>query len=317
MTTQVPSTEQQRRDVRSTAPVDPRQGFDWRRLKRRLVPYAFIGPSASIFTLFMFLPVALTFLLSLQRSSGLGPSEFIGLANYGELLGDSVFRRAFVNTVVFTGVTVPASLGLGLGLAVVLNKKLLGTPVFRSIFYLPVVISGVAVGIIFVWHFNETVGIINALLERIGLPPAAWQSSGPLAMLSLMIAEVWTRLGFAMVVYLAALQGIPSDLYEAARVDGATGTQRFWRITWPLLRPTTAFLVVIGVINAFRVFDLVFVMTGGGPGFATEMLVTHIFDVGFAQRQQGLAAAMGVVLFLVVMVFTVVYWNVSEEESPT
>lgn len=301
--------------------VDSTGGFGggssrWRNLRRRMVPYAFIAPSASIFALFMFLPVVLTFVLSLQRSSGLGPAEFIGLENYGELLGDQVFRRAFLNTLVFTLATVPTSLALGLWSAVGLNKKLRGTALFRSVFYLPVVISGVAVGIIMVWNFNETVGVANQILERVGLPAVSWQSSGPMAMLSLVIAEVWTRLGFAMVVYLAALQGVPAQLYEAARIDGATKRQRFWQITWPLLRPTTAFLVVIGVINAFRVFDLVFVMTGGGPGFATEMLVTYIYDTGFAERQQGLAAAMGVVLFLVVMAFTVVYWRVSEEEGP-
>lgn len=287
----------------------------WRRLRRRGVPYAFIAPSASVFVLFMFLPVVLTFVLSLQRSSGLGPSEFIGFDNYGELWGDRVFRRAFVNTLVFTLATVPASLGLGLWAAVGLNKKLVGTALFRSVFYLPVVISGVAVGIIMVWNFNETVGVTNQILERVGLPTVSWQSSGPMAMLSLVLAEVWTRLGFAMVVYLAALQGVPESLYEAARIDGATKRQRFWHITWPLLRPTTAFLVVIGVINAFRVFDLVFVMTGGGPGFATEMLVTYIYEIGFGQRQQGLAAAMGMVLFVVVMAFTVVYWKVTQEEE--
>lgn len=299
----------------ATSPPPRRDHSRWRKVRRAAIPYAFVAPSASVFALFMFLPVVLTFVLSLQRSSGLGPSEFIGFENYGELAGDPVFRRAFVNTLVFTMATVPLSLGLGLWTAVGLNKKLAGTALFRSVFYLPVVISGVAVGIIMVWNFNETVGITNQILERVGLPTLNWQSSGPMAMLSLVIAEVWTRLGFAMVVYLAALQGIPETLYEAARIDGASKRQRFWHITWPLLGPTTAFLVIIGVINAFRVFDLVFVMTGGGPGFATEMLVTYIYDVGFAQRQQGMAAAMGMVLFVVVMVFTVVYWKVTQEEE--
>jgi len=275
----------------------------------------FIAPSAVVFTLFMFLPLAMTLLLSLQSSTGLGPTEFVGLGNYAELLRDTVFRRAMLNTVVFTLATVPMSLMLGLLLAMALNTRLIGTAFFRSVFYIPVVLSGVAVGIIFVWHFNETVGVINKLLEMFGLRTFRWQSSGPMAMTSLAIGEVWTRLGFCMVVYLAALQGIPKDLYDASRVDGASRIQQFWKITVPLLGPTTFLLVVISVINSFRVFDLVYVMTGGGPGFATEMITTHIYNVGFAQRQQGSAAAMGIVLFMILMVFTVLYYRGSQQED--
>ena len=277
----------------------------------------FVAPSAAVFTLFMFVPLAMTLVLSLQSSTGLGPSEFVGLGNYVELARDAVFRRALLNTVVFSVATVPTSLALGLLLAIALNARLAGTAFFRSVFYIPVVLSGVAVGIIFVWHFNETVGVINQLLGTVGLPTVRWQSSGSMAMTSLVIGEVWTRLGFCMVVYLAALQGIPTDLYEASRVDGATRVQQFWKITLPLLAPSTFVLVVINVINSFRVFDLVYVMTGGGPGFSTEMITTHIYNIGFAQRQQGSAAAMGVVLFVILMVFTVVYHRATQLEDQT
>jgi multiple sugar transport system permease protein len=180
---------------------------------------------------------------------------------------------------------------------------------------MPAVISGVSSALAAAWMFNADLGIVNKLLDAIGVDPVAWQSEGGPAMLSIVIVTLWIGLGFNMVVYLAALQGIPSELYEAARCDGAGWWQTLRSITVPTLAPTTFFLLVIGIINSFQVFDIVYVMTGGGPGDSTTMLVTYAYTTGFEQRQQGYASAIGVLLYLIVLALTLVQWRVSRRKG--
>ena len=198
------------------------------------------------------------------------------------------------------------------GSAAVLLNRLMPARVFvRALFYVPVVISGVASGIVFLRLFDPVIGIVNQLLSSVGLPIVDWQSSGTAALASVIIVSLWKSIGFGMVVYLAGLQGVPHELYEAATVDGALSWNRFRHITWPLLRPTTFFLVVYSIIESFQVFDVVYVLTGGGPGNATTFLVQYAYDQGFSQRRQGDAAAIGVILYVVVLAFTVVQWRVA------
>jgi multiple sugar transport system permease protein len=271
--------------------------------------YALLAPNLVLFGLFLLVPLALTVLLGLQQTSGFGVGQWIGLGNYERMAADDVFWRSAVNTVLFAAVTVPLTLAGGLGLALLLDRPIRGRTLFRALFYLPYVLSGVVVALLGRWIFNENVGVVNKVLRALGGDGIAWQSAGGPAMASIIAMVVWQSLGFCMVIYLAGLQGIPRERYEAARVDGATGWQIVRYVTVPGLRPTTFFLTVLTVIQSFQVFDIVFVLTGGGPGVSTELLVTYAYRQGFGARQQGYASAIGVVIFAVVLLFTVLWWR--------
>ncbi|NQX26690.1 sugar ABC transporter permease [Microbacteriaceae bacterium VKM Ac-2854] len=259
--------------------------------------------------LFVFVPLAGSALLSLQRTNGFGDGVFVGLDNYLRLFGDPLFWRVTLNTVVFTALVTPASMLLGLGAAVLLNSVLPARPVFRSILILPMAVSGVATALLGVLIFDENTGILDSLLRFAGLPAVAWQSGGAGAFTSIVLVTLWWRVGFNMLICLAGLQGIGPDLYEAARLDGAGGWMRFRHITVPLVGPQSFFLLILNVIFSFQVFDIVFVMTGGGPQNATNVLVTYAYDTGFVTRDQGYAAAIGIVLLVLTMAFTAIQWR--------
>jgi ABC-type sugar transport system permease subunit len=263
----------------------------------------------------MFVPIALTFWYSLHRYSGFGRLRWLGLENYRTIATDATFWTALRNTVTFTAISVPLSIALGLGAALLLNRWMPARGFFRALFYLPVVVSGVAAGIIFLRLFDPVTGVVNQVLGSIGLPTVNWQGNGTAALLSVIAVTTWQGIGFGMVVYLAGLQGIPRDVYEAAAVDGATGWRRFRRITWPLLGPTTFFLVVYSIITSFQVFDVVYVLTRGGPGTATTFLVQYAYDEGFNQRRQGYAAAIGVILYVIVLALTAAQWRLSRRRD--
>ncbi|MFD4374350.1 carbohydrate ABC transporter permease [Streptomyces sp. NPDC058486] len=289
-----------------------------RRLRSRREAWtglAFAAPALAVFAVFMLWPLVQVFWLSFQKTSGFGLSEFVGLGNFQEIMGDAVFWQALLNTSLYTLLSVPLCLVAGLGAALLLNRPLPGRGLIRAIFYMPAVISGVSSALAAAWMFNADLGIVNKLLTLVGIGDVAWQSQGGPAMLSLIVVGLWIGLGFNMVVYLAALQGIPRELYEAARVDGAGWWQTLRSITIPSLAPTTFFLLVIGIINSFQVFDIVYVMTGGGPGNSTTMLVTYAYTAGFDQRRQGYASAIGVVLYLIVLILTVVQWRLSRRRD--
>ena len=287
----------------------------WNRNQRLLIPYIFIAPNVVVFAVFMFVPILFAFYISLNEWTLIGYPTFVGLGNYLDMLEDSEFLRAFYNTGVYTLGTVPTSIALGLVVALGLNRKLPGRTLLRSIFFVPVIISLVAVALIASWIFNDNYGIINAALSAVGIGDVPWLSSARWAMISLIIATLWIRLGFNMVIYLAALQSIPTELYDAARVDGASGWRRFRHITWPLLGPTTFLLVIINIIYSLHVFDLIYVMTGGGPGFSTTVLVQYIYQMAFTEGQMGYASAIGVVLYLLLLVFTVFQWRVTRQSE--
>jgi ABC-type sugar transport system permease subunit len=229
------------------------------------------------------------------------------------MLGDGQFWRALFNTLVYTVGTVPGSIALGLLVAIGLNRKLPGLALLRSLFFVPVIISLVAVALIASWMFNDNYGVINAALEALGFEGVPWLSSPVWAMPSLIITTLWIRIGFCMVIYLAALQSIPVELYQAAQVDGATGWRQFRHITWPLLGPTTFLLLILNVIYSLHVFDLIYVMTGGGPGSSTTVLVQYIYQVAFQESEMGYASAVGVVLYLMLLVFTVFQWRMTRQ----
>lgn len=280
-----------------------------RRSRTTAFSWAMAGPNTAVVALFLLLPLGWAVWLSFRDAGTFGPTRFTGLENYRRMFSDEVFWQAVVNTAVFTLATVPTSILLGLGLAVLLDSALPAQRVWRTVIYLPIVLSGLATALIGSLLFEQSIGIVNKLLAAVGVTGPDWQTDGAWAMASLVLVTVWVRVGFSMVIYLAGLQDVPRDLYEAARLDGAGAWQQFRQVTVPLVRPTTFFLVVLNVIYSFQVFDLVYAMTNGGPGFATTTLPFFAYQYGFEQRQQGYGSAIGLVLFLVVLAFTALQWR--------
>jgi multiple sugar transport system permease protein len=281
------------------------------RWREALAGYGFIAPNMVLMALFLFVPILWALQLSFQESKGFGPEAWVGLDNYTRMAADPVFWQSLGNTLLFTAVTVPIELAGGLALAVLLNSVLPARGLFRTIIVLPLVISGVASGLISVTIFSETSGIVNKVLTAFGLSPVAWQSEGSAAMVSVMVTAVWLRIGFNMVIYVAGLQNVSPELYEAARLDGASNWQQFRFVTVPLVGPSTFFLLIMNVISSFQVFDIIFVMTGGGPGFATSVLGTYAYRNGFQIREQGYGAALGIVILLITLLFTYLQWRTS------
>lgn len=271
--------------------------------------YTLLAPNLLLLGLFVLLPLGGAVLISLQETDGFGGGEFAGLANYRRLFGDPLFWRATGNTILFTAIVTPLSMAAGLGLAVLFNTALPAQGIFRSVMILPMAISGVATALMGVLLFDQNSGILDKMVRFAGLPDIQWQTSGAAAFASVVLMTLWWRMGFNMLIYLAGLQSIGPELYEAARLDGANWWQRMRHITVPMLAPSSFFLLVLNVIYSFQVFDLVFVMTGGGPQNATTVLVTYAYDQGFVTRDQGYAAAIGVFLLLFTLALTAVQWR--------
>ncbi|SDB81698.1 carbohydrate ABC transporter permease [Microbacterium enclense] len=283
--------------------------------RETLAAYGFIAPNYLLLLVFVLVPLVGAFLVSLQRTDGFGAGAFAGLDNYARLVSDPLFWRALGNTVLFTLLVTPLSMLLGLIAATLLNAALPARPLWRSLLILPMAVSGVATALIGVLVFDQNSGILNRILTAVGLSPVTWQSDAVPAFATIVLATVWWRTGFNMLIYLAGLQGIGPDLYEAATLDGANRWQRFRNVTVPLLGPTSFFLVVLNVIFSFQVFDIVFVLTGGGPGGATSVLVTYAYETGFVTRDQGYAAAIGMVLFVFALVFAAAQYRASRTKD--
>lgn len=299
------------RESAVAAPSRPRAARRTARMREALVGWGFLTPNLIFLVTFLFLPIIMAVQLSFQETRGFGDPEWVGLDNYIRLVNDPVFWQSLWNTVVFTVVTVPIELAAGLGLAVLLNSVLPARGIWRTMIVLPMVISGVASGMIAVIIFYQTNGIINKVLVALGMQPIAWQSDAVPAMVSVMIVSIWLRVGFNMIIYLAGLQGIAPELYEAAKIDGADRWQEFRSVTVPLVGPSTFFLLIMNVIASFQVFDVIFVMTGGGPGNATSVLVTYAYRNGFQIREPGYGAAIGIVILLITLAFTFIQWKTS------
>ena len=272
--------------------------------RRHVVPYAFLLPSGILFLLFGLIPIGAAVVFSTLSGSVTIDPDFVGADNYTRLVSDPLFWEALGNTGVFTLGTVPVSMAAGLFLAVLLNRPLPGRAVFRTLLFAPMVASGVGVAVIMSWIFNADYGVVNNALSAVGAPRVPWLTSTSWAMPTVVLAVLWSRIGFCMVLYLAALQNVPASLSEAAQIDGAGPWRRFRSVTWPLLAPTTLFLLIVNVVFSLQVFDLLFVLTGGGPGFATTVLIQFVYRAAFAQGDMGYASAAGVVLALLLVLFT-------------
>lgn len=301
----------QTRHTATTRPTAGRLGR-WRP-SQQSEAYLFLLPSFAGFLLFVAAPVLGSLALSFASWNLLTPPTFVGLRNYVELLTrDPIFTQAFWNTIYYTVTIVPLQLAAGLAVALALNQAIRGVKLYRLIYFMPVVSSVVAAALVFQFMFNRDFGIISAVFwwlgDVTGLPiaPPDWLNSSAWAKPAIVLLTIWKNMGFTMVIYLAALQAVPEDLYEAATVDGAGAWQRFRNVTLPLISPTTFFLLVIQMIGAFQLFSEPFVMTRGqgGPAHATKSLVFYIWESAFKYSQMGKASAIAWVLFAFIFICT-------------
>ncbi|WP_046766762.1 carbohydrate ABC transporter permease [Jiangella alkaliphila] len=266
----------------------------------------FLAPSLVPLTLFTLVPMVSSLWVALHDWNLITPMEFVGLANFRELLSDGDTWAAFGHTLGYIAGYLPLVYLLGLGAALALNTALRGRNVFRAAYFLPVVTSWVVVALLWRWLLSPSNGLVNHLLGLVGIDGPGWWTDPAWAMPSVILASAWKDLGFVMIILLAGLQAVPGELYDAARVDGASAWQRFRYVTLPLLSPPTFFVVVISLINGFQVFDQVYVMTGGGPAGSTEVVVQQIYDLTFRYGRAGDASALSWLLFVVVLLVTIV-----------
>jgi multiple sugar transport system permease protein len=271
-----------------------------------VVGWAFASPAVLLIVVFGLIPILWSALLSFQRTNLLSPAHWVGLGNYRALPKDPLFEQSMVHSAIYTVLFVPFSVAGGLLTAVALNRPLRGIRIYRTAVFVPVVVSTIATVIIFLWVFDPNFGLANWLLGKVGLGPFAFFTSSNGALYSIVAMTVWGWIGFNVIVYLAALQGIPRELVEAAEIDGAGIWGIFRNVTLPLLGPVTLFLIVWSSINALQLFDEVFLATNGGPGTATYVPVYYLYRLAFQQGIAGYAAAIAYVLFAVILVLTIV-----------
>ncbi len=290
------------------------------RLRRLLVSdhmtgWLFILPSFVLIVVFGFIPIVWGLILSFQKAGLLSPERhWVGFANYTRIAHDPKAREAAVNTIYYTVLFVPISILTAVFVAHALNRKIALIRFYRLAVFLPVVTSTIATGIMFLWLFDKDFGIVNWMLDKVGLGPFGFFQDPNQAMIALVIMTVWGWLGFDAIIYLAALQGVPPELHEAAAIDGASRWSTFRRITWPMLGPATLLLVVWSTISALQLFDEVFFVTKGGPIGRTSVVVFYVYRLAFEQGLGGVAlagyaAAIAYVLFLVILVLTLAqFW---------
>ena len=267
--------------------------------------YLFLLPALTILLTFVYWPVVYSVWLSVHRWDWLMPEpQFVGLDNFTVMLSSAQFQAALWRTTLFTLVSVPPTLGLALIVAVWVAPPTRTNRLLRSIYFMPTVMSAVAIGVVFDWMMNTEVGTFNRVLRALGFSGVRWLTDPGLALYSIALVEIWKQFGYAVVIYAAGLQAIPRELYEAATMDGARARRVFWDITFPLVMPTTYFLLILSIINGFQVFTFVEVMTEGGPARATEVILYYLVRTGFDSANVGLGSAVALVLFAILLGIT-------------
>ena len=274
--------------------------------RRLIMVYLFLLPSLTIFLLYRIIPIGWNFLLSFQEWKVIGANEWVGLEQYADMFTNAVFWQSFRNTLVYFFLGSPLAIAVAIVIATLVNNPMRGRNFYRVVVFLPYPITPVAIAIIWQWLYNKDVGLINFVLREIGLVEAGipFLQSFQLALPSVIVTSIWQVLGYFVILILAGLQTIPTDLYESAELDGASPLARFFKITIPLIRPTLFLCFIVGIINSFTVFDMVWVMTRGGPGHATEILITNIYKNAFTFNKIGFAAAMTVFMFVFLLIVT-------------
>ncbi len=284
---------------------------------RKLTPYLFLIAPLILYLIWVIGPMAYTFYLSLTRWDGLSTPVFRGLANFERLFRDPIFFTSLRNNLrwIVSFITIPVVLGLGLAIA--LNRAIPGAKFFKASFYSPLVLSLVVAGLIWSWMYHPAGGLINAVLRRIGLGGLArgWLSDEKTVMWAIIAVAIWRQVGYVMVLYLAGLQGVDPQLIDASKVDGANPWNTFRHVILPLLTPVTVIVVVISIIDSLRAFDLVSVMTRGGPYNSSSVLANFMYIEAFNNYKMGYAAAISVILFFISAIFIFIYlWRVTQDE---
>lgn len=281
--------------------------------------YIFILPAFIIFTVFIFGPMLYSFVLSLYKYNlmTINNAEFVGFDNFISLFKNPVFFQALKNTAVYTLATVPTLMALGLCIALLLNNnRLKAKSLYKVCYYIPYVSSMVAVSIVFSLLFNaSTSGIVNQILAMLGMQPVGWLSDSRLALPVIIMLSVWKSVGYVMVIYLGGLLAIPAEIYEVVSLDPISHWKKLIYITLPLLRPTTMFLTVTQIISSFQVFTPVQVLTDGGPGYATTTLVTLLYQKGFKDYKMGLASAIAIVLFVILLILSIIQNRLEKDQQ--
>ena len=282
--------------------------------KRRLTALAFLLPNLIGFLLFTLIPVMTAFVLSFMEWDSANPAKFVGLKNFMALFRTRSFRVALWNTIYYTVGVVPLTIVVSLALAVLFSKPIRGIAFFRAAHYFPYLASIVAVAGVWQFLYNADAGPINMFLKSIGVAnPPRWTASTTWAMPAVIIMNVWRSCGYYMIMFVSGIQAIPSHLYEAAMLDGAGGLQRFRYVTLPMLSPTMFFVSIICIINSFKVFGAIYVMTQGGPGGSTSVLVYEIYTQAFSNFKFGFASAEALVLFLLIVIVTLIQYRGQEK----
>ena len=283
------------------------------RLNKNLIAYSFILPNLIGFAVFTLVPMVASLGLAFMNWDGANKTGWAGLENFQRLLTDETFMISLKNTLVYVIGTVPTTMAASLGLAMLLNRPIRGRNFFRTTFFFPYVASLVAVAVVWNLLFFPSAGPVNELLRALGvLDPPRWSASVDWAMPTVIMASIWRFMGYYMIIYLAALQGIPTILYEAAEIDGASPWQKFRYVTLPLLTPATFFISVMLTITSFKVFDMILMMTNGGPGRATNVLVFYTYNVAFREFRFGYASAIAMVLLAMVLIITFVQFRMEK-----
>jgi multiple sugar transport system permease protein len=293
--------------------VVKRDGLKRPRLGEQAAAWAFVTPGVAIIMLFGLVPIVWSAIMSFQRNNLFSPSTpFVGLTNYRQLVHDPVIAQAIEHTIVYTALFVPGTMVAGLFLAVALNRKIRFISLYRTAAYATMAISTISEAIVFIWLFDPTYGVVNYFFSLVGIPPQQFLNSPSQALYVIAVMTIWGWTGFAVVIYLAALQGIPQVLTEAAAIDGAGRWASFRRITLPLLSPASLFLVVWLTINALQLFDEVYLSTKGGPLNSTTVLVYYLYQQAFggADFNFGYASAIAYFLFVIIIVVTAVQFRV-------
>jgi multiple sugar transport system permease protein len=280
------------------------------RASEHVVGWAFVTPGVAVIMLFGVVPIAWSAVMSFQRNNLLTPNTpFVGLSNYRQMVHDPIVSEAIGHTLVYTALFVPGTMLVGLFLAVAMNRQIRFISLYRTAAYATMAISTISEALVFIWLFDPSYGVVNYLFSRLGIAQQPFLNSPSEALYVIVVMTIWGWTGFAVVIYLAALQGVPKVLLEAAAIDGAGRWTTFRRITWPLLSPASLFLVVWLTINALQLFDEVYLSTSGGPLNSTTVLVYYLYEQAFTDFNFGYASAIAYFLFVIIIVITAIqFW---------
>lgn len=299
-------------NINSTA---NRYSFASTHTRKKLIGYLFLVPAVVSFLYFVWYPLVLSFVMSVQRVNLAGVTSFVGSANFKTLLSDPVFAKAWSNTAYFTVLALLIGYLVPIVVAILINEVRHGQAFFRISVYLPRVAPTVAVSILWLWLFDPAMGLLNAILGWFKIPPSQWLLSSSTAMASLVLMSTWAGFGGTAIIYLAALQGISEELYEAAEIDGASIWQRALKITFPQLKPVMMVTLILQLLGTMQVFSEPFIMTGGGPNNATMTVLLLIYRYAFTYMDLGVASAASLLLFVMLAILSFVYFKLSNQEN--